>query len=91
MGADVSHEVQVRIPFKDEELARAALSALRPEAERPPTGRFKTELWLEGRTLVITIRAGDLSSLRAGLNAYLSWLKAIEEVCSIARGAKGIS
>jgi len=91
MGADVRHEVQVRVPLADVELARAALSALKPEAERPPTERFKTELRLEGHVIIISIEAGDLSSLRAGLNAYLSWLKAIEEVCSVARGARGIS
>jgi len=81
------HEAILRIPVSDRELARAFLAALLPEAEEPPTDRLRAEVKLEGRVLVITIRASDTSSLRAGLNSYMSWLKAMESACSVAGGA----
>jgi len=89
MGAGVGHEVVIEVPLEDEALARAVLSALRPEAERPPTKRFQVRLSAEGANITISIRAGDLSSLRAALNAYMSWLRAVVEACSAGRGEGG--
>ena len=82
------HEAILRIPVSDRELARAFLAALLPEAEEPPTDRLRAEVRLEGRVLVITMQASDTSSLRAGLNSYMSWLKAVENACSVAEKAE---
>jgi len=81
------HEAVLRIPVPDRKLAQAFLKALLPEAEKPPTDRLRAEVRLEGHVLVITMRASDTSSLRAGLNSYMSWLKAMENACSVAEKA----
>ena len=86
MGPRVVREAVLRIPLPSQELAMAALSALAPEAERPPTDRFSTSLWLEGSTLVLRVVARDTSSLRAALNAYVSWVRAIRDACLTASG-----
>jgi len=88
MGAELTREVMLRIPLPSPELAQAALRALKPEAERPPTGRFEAEVGLEGSTLVVRIRARDTSSLRAALNSYLSWVRAVRDVCLTVSGAR---
>jgi len=67
----------------DEVLARAAYLALKPEAERSPSDRFSVGVGLEGDVLVIRVVARDTSSLRAALNSYLSWLKAIKDVGAV--------
>jgi len=83
----MAHEVLVRVPLADEALARAALEALRPEAERPASGRFEARVWLEDSVLCLAIRARDTSSLRAALNSFLSWLRALRDACLAAVGA----
>lgn len=77
-------ELLARIPMPSEALAEAALKALRPEAERPPSDRFEAEVWLEGNTLCLRIRARDTSSLRAAFNSFFSWLKALGDACRVA-------
>ena len=81
MGAGVKREITMRIPLLSEELAKAALVALAPEAERPPTDRFSVSLELQGRVLVLKVIARDTASLRAAVNAYMSWVKALRDAC----------
>ena len=76
------HEAVLRLPLGDVRLAEAFYKALCPEAEEPPTGRIEVRVELQGSTLVIRLMASDTAALRAGLNSYLSWLKAMENACS---------
>ena len=81
MGAELKHEAVLRLPLPGAKIAEAVLRALRPEAERPPTGRFSASVALEGSTLMICIRARDTSSLRAAINSFMSWARAVVSVC----------
>jgi len=81
MGAGVRRWASLRVPLPSAELAEAALKALRPEAERPPSDRFSVSLRLEGTVLVVEVAARDTSSLRAALNSYISWLRALMDAC----------
>ncbi len=82
MGPELSREAILKLPLPDARVAEAALKALGPEAERFPTGRFSARISLEGRALVIRIRARDTSSLRAAINSFMSWVKAIRDACA---------
>ena len=81
MGAELKHEAVLRLPLPDAKIAEAVLRALRPEAERPPTDRFSVSLELQGRVLVLKVIARDTASLRAAVNAYMSWVKALRDAC----------
>ena len=80
-------EATVRIPVRPRELLEATLKALEPEASAPPTTRFKVKVWGEGESLIIHIKAKDTASLRAALNSYLRWVRAIEDAYKAAEGA----
>jgi len=80
-GAAGAHELVLRVPLPDPRLAEAALRALKPEAEKPATGRFRAEVRLEGEVLVVHIEAKDTSALRAALNSFVSWIQALTDAC----------
>ena len=80
MGAELKHEAILKLPLPDARIAEAILRALMPEAERPPTERFSASVALDGQVLVVHIRARDTSSLRAAINSFMSWAKAMTDV-----------
>jgi len=74
-------EIQARIEISvsDSELSRALYLALKPESERAPTERSISKIIKENNFIIINISTNDLTSLRASINSYFKWLKAIIE------------
>ena len=64
--------------------ARNILAALGPELSDEVNIRSHTRCWLEGEeTLVLTIRAQDIASLRAALNMFLRLVNVADEMQEI--------
>jgi len=77
--------IRIEIP---EKFLNSAILALKPECESTPTERFKAEVSTSNSTLIIIIKALDTSSLRAALNAYLRWVKAVLDSCVVVEQLK---
>ncbi len=66
--------------------ARVLADALAPEAgDEVP--RTSVELTREGSRVGVIVDAGDVSSLRAAVNAYLRWAHTSLDVADVATGA----
>lgn len=64
--------------------ARNILAALGPELSEEVNPRSQTRCWLEGEeTLVLTIEAQDIASLRAALNMFLRLVNVADEMQEI--------
>lgn len=74
---EISAEISVVID--DQSIIRALYSSLKPETVKAPTERSTTKITLEKNTITIKISTNDLTSLRASINSYFKWLKAILE------------
>ncbi len=73
----------VAVPFPREQDAEAVMSALRPEVISAPSKRSAVELEKHGETLSLTVRASDISGMRAALNSYLRWLILMQRILEI--------
>lgn len=61
-------------------------SSLAPEAGSEPGTRTKTEIRLEDeRTLLLHVRAADISAFRAALNMWLRLISVAEEMQEIVK------
>ncbi len=68
------------IIHSDNNLAQIIKDSLRPEVEDPVSQRSTVAVYAETECLKISICATDLAALRAALNSYLRWVKAIQDV-----------
>lgn len=66
-----------KIEFQNHRLLETVLNALKPEIQKPPTYRSRSEIMIDGDCLVLNVEASDTIALRAALNAYLRWINAI--------------
>lgn len=73
----------IRIEFPSEEKAAIMLNALKPETETSPAERSSVEVEQYGKQLILTFKARDTTALRASINSYTRWVKAIDDVLSI--------
>ena len=75
-----SQQHSATIVIRDEERKLNVLFlALRPECEDKGRG-FSAEVFIEREKLIIRLSAKSLSRLRAVMNSYLRWVKAIMEI-----------
>jgi tRNA threonylcarbamoyladenosine modification (KEOPS) complex Pcc1 subunit len=51
--------------------------SLQPETQRLSSNRSKIEIHKSDKTLILIVKALDISAIRAALNSYLFWIKAI--------------
>jgi len=72
------HEVRLRFECKN---PAAAKKALEPDAKNDDES--KTELKVEKDALVITLRSGKLSLLKAIINSYISIVSMLDETAQI--------
>jgi len=70
---------EIIIP-SDDNLAQIIESSLKPEVEDPVSQRSIVAVYAETECLKISVCATDLAALRAALNSYLRWVKAIQDV-----------
>lgn len=76
-------QARIKISISDSNLFRALYSALKPESERAPTERSTVKIIKETNFIIINISTNDLTSLRASINSYFKWLKAIIECLEV--------
>lgn len=67
----------------DTNTAETVRSALLPEVLGFQSPRSEVSLELVGESLLLEIRADDVSSLRAVLNSYLRWIQCSEETIRV--------
>jgi len=77
----------ISIGFSSRRRAEAILEALKPECERPLTGRCRVGVSIRGSSLTLKLEAGDTSALRAAANSYLRWIGALDNTLALGEGA----
>jgi KEOPS complex subunit Pcc1 len=66
------HETVLDLSYDDPEAAALVATSLRQDVSRIDGGRSTAAVAREGTTVRVTIRAADLTALRAGLNTWTS-------------------
>ncbi|RLG90355.1 hypothetical protein DRO34_05755 [Candidatus Bathyarchaeota archaeon] len=73
----------IKIDFACERKAKTVFAALKPETLSQPTQRSNVEISLEGKKLVLIVKARDTTALRAAVNAYLRWVDSVQKVLEV--------
>ena len=73
---DISGAAVVEFPLSTDELATILYNALVPETESVPSDRAHSKVSTKGSTLIVEIKANDLTALRASLNSFTAWIAA---------------
>ncbi|AEH25494.1 KEOPS complex subunit Pcc1 [Pyrococcus yayanosii] len=68
-------EGRLVLEFPSEDVAKVVYQAVLYEHLTVPYRRSEIEFRLDGRRIVIELRADDSSALRGTLNSYLRWIK----------------
>ena len=66
----------IEIPLESKKTAEIILAALRPETKSGPSDRATTQVSLRDTVLIIEVKAGDITALRAAMNSYIAWVSA---------------
>ncbi len=66
----------LEIELDSEQEAKVIYDALLPETQSVPSDRAETSVTVQGSSVRIEIRAGDLTALRAAMNSFLAWVSA---------------
>ena len=64
-------QAAIRLDFSSEKQLKAVLDALGPETKTSVTSRSEVQMNADDQSLVLKLRATDISALRAALNSYL--------------------
>ena len=64
----------LEVEIGDPDLVDILYKALRPETLSVPSDRARVTLMKKDGFLIITIKADDLTALRAAMNSYLAWI-----------------
>ena len=78
-GQPYTVKTEILIP-SDAGLAQIIEGSLRPEVEDPVSQRSTVTVHAEKDHVKISVHATDLAALRAALNSYLRWVKAVQDV-----------
>jgi tRNA threonylcarbamoyladenosine modification (KEOPS) complex Pcc1 subunit len=80
----VSGKSVIEIPLESKKTAEILLAALKPETKSGPSDRASTQVSVRDSVLIIEVKAGDITALRAAMNSYIAWVsacvKSIEQV-----------
>jgi KEOPS complex subunit Pcc1 len=74
------HEVVFEYPYDDERTASIVAESVRPEVGEIEGDRTRATLRQEENTVVVTLRARDLTALRAGINTWGSLVSVAERL-----------
>ena len=75
-------EAKFRLDLNSKDLAQVVFKALKPEVESQPSPRVVVDLKLDGRFIIIELKADSTAALRAAVNSYLRWVSAISRSLS---------
>ena len=64
------HEAALELPYEDPEAAALVATSLRQDIDRIDGDRSTAAVAREADTVRVTVRAADLTALRAGLNTW---------------------
>jgi KEOPS complex subunit Pcc1 len=72
------HRTVLTFAYDDAERARRVARSIRPEVDDIDGDRSAAAIDLEGATLSVTVRADDLTALRAGLTTWTGLVEVAE-------------
>ncbi len=70
-------EAKFKLDVGSEDLAEVIFRALEPEVESQPSPRVTVRLDLDGRFILVELKADSTAALRAAVNSYLRWISAV--------------
>ncbi|ELZ91902.1 rpo operon protein [Haloferax mucosum ATCC BAA-1512] len=76
-----AHSASLEFDYPDERRARTVERSVAVEVGEIDDARSGARVRREGRTVVVTVEAGDLVALRAGVN---SWIRLVETAETVA-------
>jgi tRNA threonylcarbamoyladenosine modification (KEOPS) complex Pcc1 subunit len=79
----VKADATIRLRFSSSKKMKTVYAALKPETDRSLKIRSITELSMEGKLLVLSVRAKDTVALRAAINTYLRWLSSTIDTIAV--------
>jgi len=74
------HEAVFEYPYDDERTASIVAESVRPEVGDIEGNRTLATLRQDGNTVKVTVRACDLTALRAGINTWGSLVSVAERI-----------
>ncbi len=84
----INGQTTIELDMGTDEFAAIILSALLPETKSIPSDRAKTKVSSNGSKIIIQIDAGDLTSMRAAINSFLSWVSGSQRAVDSVIGQK---
>ena len=78
--SEYDHEAVFEYPYEDERTASIVAASVRPEVGDIDGDRTRATLRREGTTVFVTLRARDLTALRAGINTWGSLVSVAERL-----------
>ncbi len=79
----IGTRVDITLDYPYERAAQIVHGAIAPEMDDGPSDRSTQEITLEGKQLLLSITAEDVSPLRASLNNTWRWLKLTSELIEV--------
>jgi tRNA threonylcarbamoyladenosine modification (KEOPS) complex Pcc1 subunit len=73
-------------PVSEERVLRVVLQALGPEVRGQGMSRSRVSLAEADGAILLVVRARDTVALRASVNAYLRWIRAVLRVLRVLEG-----
>ena len=80
------HETVLELPYDDPGAAALVATSLRQDLDRIDGDRSTAAVAREGDRVRVTVRAADLTALRAGLNTWTSLVDVADRTMSAASG-----
>ena len=79
----MKNELKLSLEFGSPSKAEAVLKALQPDLNQAKETRSKTEIRLIKSTLLLHIKAADLTALRASLNGYFKLIIMADDLLEV--------
>nr|5JMV_D Chain D, Uncharacterized protein [Pyrococcus furiosus DSM 3638]5JMV_E Chain E, Uncharacterized protein [Pyrococcus furiosus DSM 3638]5JMV_F Chain F, Uncharacterized protein [Pyrococcus furiosus DSM 3638]5JMV_G Chain G, Uncharacterized protein [Pyrococcus furiosus DSM 3638]5JMV_H Chain H, Uncharacterized protein [Pyrococcus furiosus DSM 3638] len=76
-------QAKIEIEFPSEDVAKVVYEAVLYEHLSVPYRRSEIDFKLEGKKIILDIKATDSSALRGTVNSYLRWIKAAIDVIEV--------
>ncbi len=76
---EIKGSAKLEIPLESNEAATILYNALLPETESIPSDRAESKVSIKNNTLIVEVKANDLTALRASLNSFSAWIAACIE------------
>jgi KEOPS complex subunit Pcc1 len=67
-------EIQLEVELDNHKEAEIIYESLKPEIKSSNSSRTLSQMEVEGKTIILEVKAKDSTSLRASVNSYLRWI-----------------